>query len=135
MSVGRICTREVHFAEPGESIRDAALRMLDRRVGCLVVLDPQRVPVGMLTDRDLVIRVIAAGRDPARTTVADVMTPDPRVAPETAAIEDALAWMRHGKFRRLPVVGAEGRLVGLVAADDILDLLAEEIGELGSLVE
>jgi CBS domain-containing protein len=99
-----------------------------------VVVDAQRRPIGMLTDRDLVVRVMAAGRDPERVTVADAMSRSPRVHWEHSPIEDALATMRAGVFRRLPVTDADGVLVGLLSADDVLELLAEELDAIRRLV-
>ena len=135
MSVGRICCREVHLAELQESVQAAAERMQQRNVGTLVVIDADRRPVGLLTDRDLALRVIVPGRDPRQTTVADVATTHPRTVSLETPIEDALAIMRDLGVRRLPVVGPEGRLVGLLSVDDVLGLLAEEMGSLGGILE
>jgi len=135
MSVGRICTRQVHLADPGEPIQAAAIRMRERRVGCLVVLDGNKTPIGILTDRDLAVRAVADARDASLTAVGEVMTAEPRIVPEQAPIEDALGMMRSGRFRRLPVVDAERRLVGLVTADDIVGLLAEELGDINRVIE
>jgi len=135
MSVGRICTRYVDLADPEETVQAAARRMLERKVGTLVILDQAKRPVGLLTDRDLVLRVLALGQDPRQTSVGEVMTKEPKTVTEGTPIEQALALMRSGAFRRLPVVGGDGTLVGLVSLDDILSLLAEELREVGTLVE
>ena len=135
MSVGRICTRYVDLADPEETVQAAARRMLERKVGTLVILDQAKRPVGLLTDRDLVLRVLALGQDPRQTSVSAVMTREPKTVTEGTPIEQALALMRSGAFRRLPVVGGDGTLVGLVSLDDILSLLAEELREVGTLVE
>ena len=135
MSVGRICTRYVDLADPEETVQAAARRMLERKVGTLVILDQAKRPVGLLTDRDLVLRVLAQGQDPRQTSVGEVMTKEPKTVTEGTPIELALALMRSGAFRRLPVVGSDGTLVGLVSLDDILSLLAEELREVGTLVE
>ncbi len=135
MSVGRICTRYVDLADPEETVQAAARRMLERKVGTLVILDPAKRPVGLLTDRDLVLRGLAQGKDPRQTSVGEVMTTEPKTVTEGTPIEQALALMRSGAFRRLPVVGGDGTLVGLVSLDDILSLLAEELREVGTLVE
>ena len=135
MSVGRICTRYVDLADPEETVPAAARRMLEREVGTLVILDRAKRPVGLLTDRDLVLRVLARGQDPRQTSVGEVMTKEPKTVTEGTPIEQALALMRSGAFRRLPVVGGAGTLVGLVSLDDILSLLAEELREVGALVE
>jgi CBS domain-containing protein len=135
MSVGRICTRYVDLADPEETVQAAARRMLERKVGTLVILDQVKRPVGLLTDRDLVLRVLAPGQDPRQTSVGAVMTKEPKTVTEGTPIEQALVLMRSGAFRRLPVVGGDGTLVGLISLDDILSLLAEEIQEVGTLVE
>ena len=135
MSVGRICIREVDTAEVTESVQAAADRMHARNVGTLVVLDALQKPLGILTDRDLALRVVAKGRDPFTTTVGDVMTMSPRSVLETTPIEEAVSLMRRGPYRRLPVVDHADKLVGLLSIDDILDLLAEEFREIGALLK
>ena len=134
MSVGRICIREVDLAEPDESVQVAAARMNSRNVGTLVVVDENSRPVGIITDRDLAIGVVAKGYDPATTLVYEVMTIAPDVVEIDTSIEAAICRMRSGPFRRLPVVDCDGRLAGLVSLDDILDLLSEEFTEIGRLV-
>ena len=134
MSVGRICIREVDLAEPGESVEVAARRMNSRNVGTLMVLDKESRPIGILTDRDLAIRVVAKGLDAGETTVGEVMSKAPDAVREETPIETALSYMRAGAFRRLPVVDNDGKLVGLVSLDDILDLLSEEFNEIGRLL-
>jgi CBS domain-containing protein len=135
MSVGRICSREIDIAEANETARDAARRMLQRGVGTLVVLNDERQPIGLVTDRDLVLRVLAPARDPETTRVREIMTADPKVLREDSPIEGALGLMRAGSFRRVPIVDAAGRLVGILTLDDVLSLLAEEFGHIGGLLE
>jgi len=134
MSAGRVCVREVDIAAPEESVQVAAGRMHSRKVGTLVVVDDQHRPVGIVTDRDLTVRVLAEGRDGGTTPVAQVMTPAPKTVTEETSIEDALRLMRSGPFRRIPVVDDEGVLAGLLSLDDVLDLLAEEFAEIGHLI-
>lgn len=134
MSAGRICVREVDIAEVGESVQVAAQRMNSRNVGTLVVLDQEKQPVGMVTDRDLTVRVLAKAGDPIETTVGEVMTKSVRTVSENTPIEDALRIMRTGRCRRLPVVDSFGKLVGLLSVDDILDLLISEFREIGVLL-
>jgi CBS domain-containing protein len=134
MSVGRICIRQVDTAQPEESVQAAARRMLDRKVGTLVVVDEGNRPVGMITDRDLAVRVVARGADSFITTVGQVMTPSPRTVDEDSPIESALGLMRSAACRRLPVVDGYGTLVGLVSLDDILDLISEEFQQIRDLL-
>jgi CBS domain-containing protein len=134
MSVGRICRREVHVATLGESVRAVAQRMREHNVGTVVVKDERGRPAGILTDRDLALRVLAEDKDPKMTPVLEVMTSVPKSVTEDTAIESALARMRAEKCRRLLVVGPDGRLVGVLSLDDILELLAEEFGTIGRLL-
>lgn len=134
MSAGRICVREVDFAEVGESVQAAAQRMHARNVGTLVVLNKEKRPVGMVTDRDLAVRVLAKAGDPIQTTVGEVMTESLHTVSENTPIEDALRAMRTGRCRRLPVVDSLGKLVGLLSVDDILDLLIGEFRDIGVLL-
>jgi CBS domain-containing protein len=134
MSAGRICVRSVDTAAMDESVYAAARRMHARNVGSLIVVDKEQRPLGLLTDRDLVVRVIAEARDPNETVVSQVMARLPQTIREETPIEEALGLMRRGPYRRLPVVAADGRVVGILSLDDILDLLAEEFGEIGRLL-
>ena len=109
--------------------------MNDRQVGTLVVVDETSRPIGIVTDRDLTVRVLARGRDPGVTSVGNVMTRQPRSVEENASIESALAAMRINASRRITVVDNTGRLVGLISLDDVLALLAEEFGQIGDVIE
>ena len=135
MSVGRICIRGVDIASPGESVQMVARRMRDRNVGSLVVCNESMHPVGMVTDRDLALRVVAEGHNPGSTSVADVMTRDPQCVREDTPIEMALTAMRTGPCRRLPVVSDERALVGVISLDDVLGLLTEEFNTIGTLLQ
>jgi CBS domain-containing protein len=135
MSVGRICTREVDTVGPTESSADAARRMRERQVGTLVVVDDRAQPMGLVTDRDIAMRVVATGREAAQTPVVEIMTPMPTAVLDDTSIESALGHMRVGRMRRLPVVSGAGALIGIVTLDDILALIAEEFSLIGGLLE
>jgi len=134
MSVGRICTRSVSIGAADESVAVGARRMGEHGVGTLVILDDRQHPVGMLTDRDVVLRVVAKGLDAASTPIADVMSRPVVAVRESTPIEDGLARMAGAPARRLVVTGDDGRLVGVLALDDVLDLLAEEAQAIGRLL-
>lgn len=134
MSVETICVREVDIARPEESAQTAAQRMLARKVGTLVIVNRLYEPIGIVTDRDLTVRVLAEGRDPSQTALVDVMTRDVTTVSAETSVEDALRLMRAGSFRRLPVVDRAGKLAGLVSLDDILDLLSHEFRDIGRLL-
>ena len=129
MTVGRICSREVDLIDADESVQVAADRMNSRNVGTLIVLDEESHPIGMITDRDLALRIVGKARDSIQTLVSEVMTRFPDKINEETTIELALSKMRAGGFRRLPVVDNEGKL------DDILELLSTEFTEIGRLIK
>ncbi|HWB14654.1 MAG TPA: CBS domain-containing protein [Pirellulales bacterium] len=135
MSVGRICSREVQLATTKESVAFASRRMRDNNVGTLVVIDEQKKPIGIVTDRDLVTRVMAVGQDPHTCTVGDVMTGSPKSLRDDASIEDALVQMCGLGIRRMIVVDKENYLVGIVSIDDVLSLLSEEVARIGRLLD
>ncbi|MBD3676169.1 MAG: CBS domain-containing protein [Planctomycetaceae bacterium] len=134
MTVGKICVREVEIVPKHETLQVAAAQMRDRNVGALVVLDDGQEPLGILTDRDVTIRVVADGLDCRQMKVCDVMTELPYSIEEGTPIEDALARMRRGPYRRLPVVNRNRQLVGLLTLDDILDLLSEEFSTIRGIL-
>ncbi len=128
---GDICTRIVSIAYPGMALNEAARLMRDRRVGCLVVVEQaspsERVVVGMLTDRDIAVGVVAADRDPHGMCVEDVMTRDVITASEHDSLLDLLVAMRRKGVRRMPVTQPQGTLIGIVALDDVLEVLAQQM--------
>lgn len=135
MTVGKICSRQVDLADLGETARTAARRMLQRQVGSLIVVDEMRVPVGILTDRDLVVKIMAKGVSADDASVQEAMTVNPHYVHEDTSIGEALRLMRAGRHRRLPVVDDDGRLIGVVSIDDVLVLIAEEMQAIGRLIE
>jgi CBS domain-containing protein len=118
MRLSEILTREVETIRPDTSVREAAQRMRSMDVGSLPVCDG-RTLLGMVTDRDLAIRVLAEGRDPNATPVQDAMTPDVAYAFEDDDVQRAADIMKERQIRRLPVLDREKHLVGIVALGDI----------------
>lgn len=136
MAIGEICSREVVFVAMNESVADAARLMREHHVGSLVVASgdaKRRVPVGIVTDRDVAVGVVALGLDPEATTVEAAMQPGLLSVREDEGVGRAVALMKQDGVRRLPVVDASGALVGIVTADDLLDLFAGEISGLAAL--
>lgn len=133
MSIAEICRREVDLVDPDETAWTAAERMLRRDVGSLVVLDQDRRPIGIVTARDLVVRVIAAERQPRMTRVRDIMTTPVETILDTVSVAHALTTMRQQTLCRLPVVDAAGKLVGMLALSDLLSHLAGDGGDSGVL--
>jgi CBS domain-containing protein len=120
MKNSELCVREVHVAPPEASVRSAARRMEENAVGSLVVVDALRRPLGIVTDRDLVVRCLGPGKDPERTRLQDVMSGPPAWVRENGAAEDAIDEMARLRVRRLPVVDDHDRLVGILALDDVV---------------
>ena len=135
LNVGKICSRDVDLAQSDESVHDLAKRMLTRRVGTLVVVDDEHHPTGIVTDRDLVLRVLATAKDPETAWARDVVTSPVHVVHENGSLEDAVRTMRAERCRRLVVVGAGGKLVGIVSLDDVLAILAEQMRGVAALLE
>lgn len=135
MGIDKICQRDVCVAQVDESIQDAAQRMHDLDVGSLVVLDGEKKPIGILTDRDVALRIVCDAKDPKTTMVNDIMTSHPVTIPMTTSNEDALKRMRVLGVRRLIVADNEGRLAGIVALDDIIAQHVEEMTLIGGILE
>ena len=135
MSIGRICNRDVWIAAHNETAATAASRMAQHNVGTLLVVNDRRQPIGILTDRDLVTRVMAVGQNPNETLVGSIMTHHPLTVSEDTSIEQAVGMMRSGGFRRMPVVADCEQLVGIVSLDDVLHLLADEFAKVGGLLD
>lgn len=126
MKVGQHCKRCVVCIGSTADIVDAARMMRDGHVGFLIVYeqgDDLRKPIGVLTDRDLVLEVLAKGVDPHQVTVKDAMTRKPLIASEADELGEALQAMRMAGIRRVPVVDARGALTGVFALDDGIDLI------------
>jgi len=137
MTIGKICNRETVIITADRSIVEAARLMRDQHVGDLVVVEElsgRRLPVGILTDRDLVVEILAKEVEVGAVAVGDVMTREPLTARESDSIYDTMQRMRAKGVRRIPVVDAGGSLVGIVAVDDFLDLLSDELTALARVV-
>lgn len=137
MSIGEICNRDVVVIEKDASAQEAARLMRQHHVGALVVTverDGARVPVGVLTDRDIVVEVLAEGVEMETVLAGDIMSPELVTVYEADGVWETLQRMRVKGVRRLPVVDARGILQGIVAMDDMIELLADELAQLAKLV-
>jgi CBS domain-containing protein len=137
MTIAEICTREVVVATRDITVRNAARLMREYHVGCVVLVEEQggkRKPCGILTDRDVVVAVTALGLDPEVIRAGDVAAKELLELRETAGVAETVAVMRMKGVRRLPVVDNDGALIGIIAADDLLGLLAEELQGLATMV-
>jgi CBS domain-containing protein len=137
MSVGKFCNREVVFVHKSAGIAEVARLMRENHVGDLLVVEEragQRFPVGIVTDRDLVIEVLAEGVDTQGVTVGDVMSFELVTARENDDLFDTIKIMRAKAVRRIPVVDAHGVLVGILSVDDLIDIFSEHLTDLAALI-
>lgn len=139
MSVGEICNREVIIIDQGENITDAARLMRKHHVGNVVVVktedNQERIPVGILTDRDIVIELLARDVDLDALSVGDAMTYELLTLNENDEPMEAIKQMRAQGVRRAPVVNGRGVLVGILAVDDVIELLSEQLSDLVVLLK
>jgi CBS domain-containing protein len=133
MNAGQICIRGVCTVAKDESIYVVARKMKDCDLGILVIVDEMDTPIGVITDRDLAMRVVAENRDPDLTTAGEVMSEESIVVDAKMSLECALQVMRSGQYRRLPVIDGTGKLVGLLSVENILEELAAEFHLVGSV--
>ncbi len=139
MRVSDICKRNAVTVREFDELIAAAQLMREKHIGYLIVVQPNvsdrtMTPVGVITDRDIVVGVVAQGTDPRALRVGDVMTREPLLAEEDSSVSAALQRMREIGVRRLPVVGRGGQLVGVLSLDDVLDALAEELMDVASSI-
>jgi CBS domain-containing protein len=133
MAIGDYCRRDVRTVGIGETLRAAARKMEAEGVGCLVALEGTR-PRGVLTDRDVMLRVLRDGLDADATGVESALTEDPVTVNESSSLRVAAIVMRRRGLRRLPVVDSKGQLVGLIARDDLLGVVSRELVDVAAAV-
>lgn len=138
MPVSEICNREVIIVQRDDTVLDAAKLMRKHHVGDVLVVENRngvRVPVGIVSDRDLVVETLAPELDSNVITVSDIMVPGLATVKEETGIFEAIQFMRAKGVRRLPVVDENGGLAGIITLDDLLELLSEELLALAKLVK
>ena len=139
MNVGEICRRNVATLRPSEELLTAARLMREKHVGYLVVVEPAVTektwrPVGVLTDRDLVVSVLARETDAKSLRAEDVMTRKLVTVMISDSVAHALHEMKRIGARRLPIVGDLGELVGVISLDDIVDALAAQLQDVAGSI-
>jgi CBS domain-containing protein len=126
MELTRIATRPAASTYLKATVQEVCQSLRDKKVGALTVIDEGRL-VGIISERDIVVRVVAEGRDPGRTLVSEVMTSPVRTVKEDISTREALEIMHEGRFRHLPLVDAAGGVIGMLS---VRHLLRERIDEL-----
>lgn len=137
MAVSSVCNYNVATIERDAGVVEAAERMRAQHVGDLIVVEEKaggRVPIGILTDRDIVVAVLAKGASPGSVTVGDAMSVALITVNKDNGIEHALREMRRAGVRRAPVVDEDGVLVGVLSIDDVIDHLAVQLGHIGDII-
>lgn len=131
-----VMTREPACCEPGDSVSRVAGIMKREDVGSVPVVESHedKKLIGIVTDRDLVVKVLAEGADMERSTVRDAMTPNPASCRENDPIEKAVKLMSERQVRRMPIVDDQGRLSGIIAQADVATRVSQD-ATTGELVE
>ena len=138
MPVSEICNRDVIIVQRETTVQEAARLMRQHHVGDVVVVEEHkgvRVPIGIVTDRDLVVEIMAPDLLQTVITVGDIMAEKLVMVKDSTGVYEAIQYMRGEGVRRLPVVDSKGGLIGILTLDDLLELLAEELLELSRLVK
>lgn len=138
MLVGEYCNREVVVVEEDKSVTEAAAIMRQYHVGDVVICKARygkQVPVGIITDRDVALEIVAKGIDPESVRVGDAMSFDLTTVSEHDDLMHVIELMRDKGVRRVPVIDADEALVGILTVDDIVDLLSEVLVDLAHLVD
>lgn len=134
MPVEHLARTDVVTASRDDSVQHLATQMDDEHVGSVVITDGSE-PVGIVTDRDLAVQLVAQGQDPDGITAEDVMTTDLATIRSDEGFYDATERMSEYAIRRLPVVNDDGELSGIITADDLNELLADEHEQLASVIQ
>lgn len=138
MPVGEICNRDVVILKREDTIHEAAKLMRQHHIGDVLVVEERggvQVPVGIVTDRDLVVEIMAPDLDQKVITVGDIMVRELATVNESIGVFEAIQYMRSKAVRRLPIVDENGGLVGILTLDDLLELLSEELLAIAKLVK
>jgi CBS domain-containing protein len=137
-SVGQVCNRELTLCVPEATVFEVAILMRRDHVGSVIVVDDPRPgfrrAIGIVTDRDLVVEVVATGLDASTITVGDIMRRNLVTVEESCSIHETVEIMRDKGVRRLPVLAPGGELVGIVTADDVLDIVAGALQDLAKTI-
>lgn len=137
MTIGSICTRQVVTVDREIDIAAASVVMRDNHIGYLIVTDARSggsAPIGVITDRDIVVKVLAKDVGPHSLTVGDVMTAEPLTAGDDDGISETLRRMRRLGVRRIPVVGLGGKVSGVLSIDDVVDHLVRQLADISGSV-
>jgi CBS domain-containing protein len=139
MSLGNLCRREIICVDPRTTVKEAAKLMEEKNIGSTIVVQ-ERKPIGILTDgiltdRDILLRVMNRGLDPEKTSVDEVMTKKIVTLRGDTGLFEALQKVKGKGMRRFPIVDSNGNLQGIMTLDDIFYLLGKEMSDMASIIE
>jgi len=140
MSLRNMCRKDVVSVKPGTMVNEVARLMEEKNIGSVVIQSAARrgekEEFGIVTDRDIALRVVGKNLDPAKTPIDDVMTHNfVLVLREDIGLFEALEQVRKSAVRRFPVIGIDGKLKGIITLDDIITLLGKEMADVASIIE
>lgn len=133
MTIYTVCQTNVVSVSPHTTIGFVSDLMKQKKIGCVIITENHK-PVGIVTDRDLAIRVDLTNNETSSHEISTIMTTDVSTIRKDTGIFEAVQVMKSSKVRRLPVVDMSGRLVGLITVDDIIRLLARELSEIARVI-
>lgn len=134
MSLEKLVIEGIETAGPSATAETLAMRMAEAGIGSIVIEEEMK-PIGVVTDRDIAVRVDATGQAPSEVQAADIMTEEPATVSIDSGLLDVTDAMREHSVRRMPIVNDEGTLVGIVTMDDVMELLALELSNLATVVQ
>jgi len=134
MQLSEIAQGSVVRAPPDATVFDVCTLMEQQNVGCVVIADGEK-PVGIVTDRDIMLRVVLKEKDPRSTPISESMTRNPVVFPDTTGAAEAFRTWKEHNFRRVPLVDADGRISGIVSLDDLVQLVGEEMTAVTAIIQ
>lgn len=132
MTTGPPCARPAHSVSPAATVQAAMSLMKGLPEGCLVVVDENNFPLGILTGRDVALRVVGAGLRASAVRVDAVMTQPVFTIPYRASLEEVTRSLKSCGVRRLPMVGDDGKLEGIVTAGDLFAVLWGDLSQFGA---
>jgi len=136
MSLESLCRREIVCVRTSDKVIEATKLMEEKNVGSVVVVSEDK-PVGIMTDRDVMLRLVNKGRDPEKTSIRDVMSVEIITLKQNTGLYDALEQIKESKssVRRFPIVDENGTIKGIITLDDVVYLLGKEMSDVSSIIE
>ncbi|MDN7024634.1 CBS domain-containing protein [Methanoculleus sp. FWC-SCC1] len=135
MTLEECCREEVVVVSSETTATDMARVMESRNVDSVIIVSGENKPLGIVTDRDLAVRIVARGEDPGTVRARDIMSGDLVTFSEGTGIYQAIEQMTRRGIRRMPITGRDGRLVGIITLDDIIRLIGEEMSKIAGNIE